>query len=181
MEHTSKRKMAVWAAFALITAALMPLAAGAGPGRLVLRSEAMNELTALLSAGDGLHTALIRQDEEQVEVALRDLETANRRVIARSSALREHERTHLMKILDLIDEQVGVARNSGHTERRMRLFDIFGNLANLVRIYAVDSRFKIFFCSRDKLTWIQVKPRGQYPFVDGAERSPSSECALRAD
>lgn len=151
------------------------------PNRLVLRAEAMSELTALLSAGDALHSALIRQDDEQVDVALRDLESAGRRVIAVSSILRDHERTHLMKILEPLDELLGVARNSGHAERKQRIYDIFGSLANLVRIYSVDARFKIFFCARDRMTWIQVKARGQYPFVESADRGPASTCALRAD
>lgn len=136
----------------------------------------MAELTALLSSGDTLHVALTKQDDEQIEVALRDIEVATRRTIAVSARLKPYERSHLLKILESVESNVEVARNSGHSDRRDRIADVFNMMANLVRIYGVDTRFKIFFCDRDKVTWIQRKPAGQYPFVEGGERN----CAIRA-
>ncbi|MDX9731052.1 MAG: hypothetical protein RBT63_04715 [Bdellovibrionales bacterium] len=144
--------------------------------RLVLETGTMAELTGLLSAGDALHYALTKQDDEQIEVALRDIEIATQRTMAAANRLRLHERSHLVRILESIEENVDVARNSGHGDRRDRISDIFNMQANLVRIYGVDTRFKIFFCSRDKVTWVQTRPRGQYPFLDHGER----DCAIRA-
>ena len=144
--------------------------------RLSLEPNTMAELTALLSAGDALHTGLQKQDDEQIDASLRDIEIASRRTIAMSARLKPHERSHLMKVLEAIESNVGVARNSGHSDRRERISDIFNMMANLVRVYGVDTSFKIFFCGRDKVTWIQRKPAGQYPFIESAERN----CALRA-
>lgn len=145
-------------------------------GRLVLEPNTMAELTALLSAGDALHVGLTKQDDEQIDVALRDIEIATRRTMAVSIRLKPYERNHLVKILESVESNVGVARNSGHSDRRDRISDIFNMMANLVRIYGVDTRFKIFFCDRDKVTWIQRKPAGQHPFADVGDR----HCALRA-
>ena len=144
--------------------------------RIELESKTMAELTVLLSAADGLHANLVKQDDEQIDVSLRDIELATRRTMAVSVRLKPYERMHLMKNLESIDASVGAARNSGHSDRRERIADIFNTAANLVRVYSVDARFKIFFCARDKMTWIQTKPSGRYPFVDNGER----ECALRA-
>lgn len=144
--------------------------------RLVLEPNTMAELTALLSSGDALHASLTKQDDEQIEVALRDIEVATRRTMAVSARLKPYERSHLLKILEAVESNVEVARNSGHADRRDRIADVFNMMANLVRIYGVDTRFKIFFCDRDKVTWIQRKPAGQYPFVEGSERN----CAIRA-
>lgn len=144
--------------------------------RLVLEPNTMAELTALLSSGDALHSALQKQDDEQIDASLRDIEIATKRTMAVSSRLKVYDRQHLMKVLEAIDANVGIARNSGHSERRDRISDIFNMMANLVRVYGVDTSFKIFFCGRDKVTWIQRKPAGQYPFVEIAERN----CALRA-
>lgn len=144
--------------------------------RLVLEPNTMAELTALLSSGDALHSALQKQDDEQIDASLRDIEIATKRTMAVSSRLKVYDRQHLMKVLEAIDANVGIARNSGHSERRDRISDIFNMMANLVRVYGVDTSFKIFFCGRDKVTWIQRKPAGQYPFVESAERN----CALRA-
>ncbi len=144
--------------------------------RIELESKTMAELTVLLSAADGLHSNLIKQDDEQIDVSLRDIELATRRTMSVSVRLKPYERTHLMKNLESIDASVGAARNSGHTDRRERIVDIFNTMANLVRVYSVDARFKIFFCARDQMTWIQTKATGRHPFVDTGER----ECALRA-
>ena len=144
--------------------------------RLVLEPNTMAELTALLSSGYALHTALQKQDDEQIDANLRDIEIATKRTMATSARLKVHDRQHLMKVLEAIESSVGVARNSGHSDRRDRISDIFNMMANLVRVYGVDTSFKIFFCGRDKVTWIQRKPAGQYPFVESAERN----CALRA-
>lgn len=144
--------------------------------RIVLEVRTAAELTVLLSAVDGLHSNLIKQDEEQVDVSLRDIEVATHNTMAVSARMKPHERTHLVKYLESIDASVGVARNSGHDDRRERIADIFNSAANLVRVYSVDARFKIFFCRRDQKTWIQTKSTGQYPFTETGER----ECALRA-
>ena len=144
--------------------------------RIVLEPRTATELNVLLSAVDGLHSNLIRQDDEQVDVSLRDIEVATKNTREVSSRMKPHERTHLMRNLESIDASVGVARNSGHSDRRDRIADIFNTTANLVRVYSVDSRFKIFFCARDKMTWIQTKSIGQHPLNESGER----ECALRA-
>lgn len=148
--------------------------------RLVLEPNTMAELTTLLSAADSLHSSLARQDDEQIDVILRDIEMATRRTMATSARLKPHERSHLMKILESVEMNVGVARNSGDMDRRERIVDIFNMMANLVRIYGVDARFKIFFCDRDKMTWIQTKATGQHPFVDSREPASLRNCALRA-
>jgi hypothetical protein len=144
--------------------------------RIELEAKTMAELTVLMSATDGLHSNLIKQDDEQIDVSLRDIELATKRTMAVSVRLKPHERTHLMKNLEVMDMSVGAARNSGHNDRRERISEIFNTAANLVRVYSVDARFKIFFCARDKMTWIQTKPVGRYPSSDIGER----ECALRA-
>lgn len=145
-------------------------------GRIELESSTMSQLTILLGTIDGLHSNLIKQDDEQIEVSLRDIEQETHRTMGVSERLKPYERTHLMKNLESIEINVGAARNSGHSDRRERIADIFNTAANLVRVYSVDARFKIFFCPRDKMTWVQTKSVGRYPFVDNGER----ECALRA-
>ncbi len=144
--------------------------------RLRIDPVTMAEISALLGQGDVLHGALIKQDDEQVEVILRDLQIAISKASQASHRLKVHERAHLMKILESLAENLEIARNSGSEERRERLADVFNMLANLVRIYAVESRFKIFFCSRDKMTWVQTKSRGVYPFPETGDR----DCAMRA-
>lgn len=144
--------------------------------RLRLEPNTMAEVSILLSHGDDLHSALTKQEDEQIEVTLRDIQVSIARTMSASIRVKMHERAHLLKILESMAENVEIARNSGLTERRERIADIFNMMANIVRIYGVDARFKIFFCARDKMTWIQTKGRGVYPFPESGER----ECALRA-
>lgn len=144
--------------------------------RLRLESNTMAEITILLSHGDDLHSALTKQEDEQIEVTLRDIQVSIERTMLASTKVKPHERAHLLKILESMAENVEIARNSGINERRERIADVFNMMANVVRIYGVEARFKIFFCSRDKMTWIQTKGRGVYPFPELGER----DCAQRA-
>lgn len=157
---------------------LVSIEVGAAPARsrLALPPAVTAELTSLLSAGDSLHQALIKQDDEQVEVALKDIELALKRTVSASVVLRPYERSHLLKLLEATQEHSELARASGHADRRERLIDIFNNMANFVRIYSVDARFKIFFCGKDRMTWVQTRARGQHPFPEMMDR----DCALRA-
>ena len=78
--------------------------------RLSLEPNTMAELTGLLSAGDVLHASLTKQDDEQIDVSLRDIEVGTRRTMAISARLKPHERSHLMKILESIEANVGVVK-----------------------------------------------------------------------
>ncbi len=144
--------------------------------RLSLAREIRDPLQNVLIVNESIQVALIKQDEEALELALRDFEVAVRNAIAVSKPImKPHDRSHFVKLLSpLLETCVGV-RSSGLAERRELLGQLLNGVSNIVRIYRVDPRFRVYFCPRDRLTWVQLRSRGEHP-LSTSERS----CALRA-
>lgn len=142
-------------------------------GELFLNSQLMLEINGVLKASDTLHRSLIQQNEEQVELGLRDLIQQINRARELSYLAKPHERQHLIRILDAAKEHFEITQTSFGSERRDRLEDGFNQLVNLVRIYKVDRSYAIYFCPKDKSTWVQTSAKAQNPFrTEAGNREP---------
>lgn len=133
-------------------------------GDLSLHPVVMRELNQLVRTSDALHVALVREDEEFLEIAIRDLVLQTDRVWGTSVQAKPHERYHLIKILDSLREHLEIAHSGYGEERRQSLLMVFRQLVNIVRIYRINKSYGIFFCDRDKSTWIQKGLKAQNPF-----------------
>lgn len=133
-------------------------------GELALSSQLRRELDLVLKAGDSLHKALVQQNEEQVELSLRDVLYQLDRSKTASYLAKPHERRHLMRILEAAREQFELTQTTFGEDRRMRFESGFNQIVNLLRIYRLDRAFTIFFCPKDKTTWIQRGSKPQNPF-----------------
>jgi hypothetical protein len=147
--------------------------------RLPLAREIRDPLQNVLIVNESIQVALIKQDEEALELALRDFEVAVRNAIAASRpVMKPHDRSHFVKLLSpLLETCVGI-RSSGLAERRELLGQLLNGVSNIVRIYRVDPRFRVYFCPRDRLTWVQLRSRGEHPLSNSSNSDRS--CALRA-
>lgn len=148
----------------LLCFALTLSATPASAGDLNLHPLVMRELNVLVRTSDTLHVAMVRDDEEFLEIAIRDLFLQTDRVWATSSRAKPHERYHLIKILDSLREHLEIAHSAYGEERKQSLLMIFRQLVNIVRIYKVNKSYGIYFCDRDKSTWIQKGVKVQNPF-----------------
>ena len=131
---------------------------------LVLQSNEMTALNRILNAGDSLHKSLVAQNEDQIEIGIRDLINQIDQARQTSAALKAHERGHLLLVLDAAREQFDQTQTAYGEERVSRLIDGFNQLANIVRVYQVERSYGIFFCPDDKTSWVQKGYRGQNPF-----------------
>lgn len=160
------------------TVTLLSVSSHAGPkGELVLKPQLTRELNQVLKIGDAVHHALVIQDEEQTDLSLRDLVQQIDRARSMSYLAKAHERAHLVRILDGAREQFELTQAAYGQERRNRLEDGFNQLVNLVRIYRLDRSYAIYFCPKDKATWVQTGTKPKNPF-----RSPASSrepCGMR--
>lgn len=145
-------------------------------GDLALAQDLVVELNMVLKATDSLHKSLISQNEEQVDLSLRDILQQIDRARTASRYAKPHEQRHLIRILEAAREQFELTQSSYGEERRLRLEEAYNQLVNLVRIYRVDPNYGIFFCAKDKTTWIQKGAKAQNPFRIDGNRSP---CGMR--
>jgi len=148
-------------------------------GDLQLAPQVMLELNHLIKASDTLHKSLLSQDEEQIEMGIRDIIIQIDKAKATTARLKPHERGHLLRILDSAHEQFEQTRASYGEQRRLRLEEGFNQLVNIVRIYRIDRQYGIFFCPKDRTTWIQKGWQAQNPFRAMTESGRREPCGIR--
>jgi hypothetical protein len=145
-------------------------------GRLVLAPSLANELNLILRASDVLHQSLVNQNEEQIEMGLRDVIWQIDRTKSSLHMAKPHERGHLVRILDAAREQFEMTQTSFGDDRRSSLAEGYNQLVNLIRIYRLDRSYDIYFCPKDRTTWVQKGARVQNPFRTDSSRQP---CGIR--
>lgn len=134
------------------------------------------ELNQILKASENLQGAMLKQSEDQLDVSVREMVSQIERTVRMSGLAKPHERSHLLKILRAARENFEVAQGSFGKERDSHLNEGLRQLVNIVRIYKVDRSYGIFFCARDKNSWVQRGKKPQNPF-----RGPASTqtCGMR--
>ncbi|MES2965483.1 MAG: hypothetical protein V4760_16495 [Bdellovibrionota bacterium] len=157
---------------------LAPLAATGASGELVLAPTLARELNAVLQAGDALRVSLNHQSEEQTDIGIRDLLQQIERARALSHLAKPHERNHLIRILDAARENFEVVQTTYGADRRSQLEEGYNQLVNLVRIYKLDRTYAIFFCPKDKTSWVQKVGKPQSPFTPASTGS-REPCGMR--
>lgn len=145
-------------------------------GELVLHAELTKALNEVLHVSESLHRALVVQDEEKTEIAVRDI-LQQLEVARRYSVLAKyHERGHLLRIIESAKEHFELTQSMYGEDRKSRMEDGFNQLVNLIRIYRLKSDFGIFFCAKDRSSWVQKGFRPQNPFRPETLR----DCGIRA-
>jgi hypothetical protein len=136
----------------------------------------MTELNRLLQASDVLHQTMVHGDDEQTEIGLRDVILQIDHIRGISTLAKDFERGHLMRVLDAAREHLELVQTTLGDERREHLQEAMNQIVNLVRVYRVDRSYGIFFCPKDKTTWVQKGMRGENPF-----RGPASQkdCGIK--
>lgn len=163
-------------AIAIIVGSLAQSMAWGAAGDLRLTPNVTDELNLVLKVCDSLHKSLLAQNDEQIDVGLREVIVQLVRAKSASTAVKPHERSHLLRILDAALEQFELTQGSIGDERRARLTEGFNQVVNLVRIYRLDGAYSIYFCPKDQTTWVQRGSRAQNPFRNAASQET---CAMR--
>lgn len=144
---------------------------------LTLAPNLTTELNQILSVSDHLHKSLVTQSEEQIEISLREMVLQLDRARAAANFAKPHDRRHLMRILDAAHESFELTQSLYGEERRTRLEAGFNQLANLVRVYRLDRSYSIFFCPKDRTTWVQRGYKAQSPFR--SQKHVREPCGMR--
>jgi hypothetical protein len=152
--------------------------AGRIGANIVLRPNVTLEINKLLYASENLRISLLNQDEDQIEICLRELMWDVDQARAISIHVRDFDRRHLLKILDNIKGNLELSFSSYGGYRKDFFVKVFNQFANIVRIYQVDSRFSIFYCPKDHATWIQASSKPENPFKSA---TVPKDCGLKVN
>jgi hypothetical protein len=149
--------------------------AKAQAGDLVLHPTVMRELNQVIRVSDTLHSALVGGDEEQIEIAVRGVIHQIDRVRTVAILAKQHERPHLLKILESGREYLEIAQTALGEERRLGFQQAYNQVVNVARIYKIDKAYGIFFCDKDKSSWVQRGSKAQNPFS-----AANRKCGVKA-
>lgn len=144
-------------------------------GELSLQPHLRTEINALLATYDGLHAALVSRQDEQIEIRIRDVIRQIERARSFLSFAKPHERSHLRLLLESAHGRLELAQTAFGDQRRAYLEEAINAFVNLVRIYRVDRSYGIFFCAKDRKSWVQKGASARNPFLAPAAR----ECGFR--
>jgi hypothetical protein len=160
----------------LITTFCIFSAQSAVAGRIDLTPRLSAELNKILKVSETLQGSMLNKSEDQLDVSVREMVSQIERTVSLSRLAKPHERNHLLRILRSARENFELAQGSFGKERDSHLENGLNQLVNIVRIYKVDRAYGIFFCSRDKNSWVQKGKKPQNPF-----RGPASkvDCGMR--
>lgn len=151
-------------------------ASSAFAGRIDLVPRLAAELNQILKVSESLQLAMLNKSEDQLDISVREVVSQIERTVSLSKLAKPHERNHLLRILRTARENFELAQGSFGKERDSHLENGLNQLVNIVRIYKVDRVYGIFFCSKDKNSWVQRGKKPQNPF-----RGPASkvDCGMR--
>lgn len=120
-----------------------------------------SDLNNVLKGASDLHGACFNQDEALIAAQLKKLvgyiDQARKRV-----SLEEIEKTHLEKMLHAAKGNLENSLTASGEDRENSLKGAFEQLVNLAKAYQLE-RYQIFFCYKDKSTWLQKGWRPQNP------------------
>lgn len=127
---------------------------------LKLDKQTTEKLNALLGSAEKLRISLIRQDEDQIEFSIYDLN--NQLLEIRKSIDTRHQRSsvslpvpiynHLQKTLQKIIELTSKVMT---THDSQNYIDLFSQLVSITHSYKLESKYKIHFCNKDNISWIE--------------------------
>jgi len=154
------RKFMVLARFqctvCLAVAAIGLTGQSAHGGTIVLDRAVMQELNSTLEKYLGLHASMARRlSDEQIEIRIRDVILELELTRGLLGRIPPHERSHVGRLIDAAHQ---------HFEQAVSAF-------------GPERQFLIYFCARDKKSWVQLSGRAQDPFGSDEMRT----CGIRAN
>ncbi len=130
---------------------------------IVLDESLTQEVNELLGQTVDLQTSFYNQNENEITASLN--QTLKQIDDAKSASLviEEYSRSHLNKILDAAKSRLELTQTTQDEIRRRNLKSAFEQLAHLARIYKVDNKYRIFFCPKDRSSWVQTGWKAKNP------------------
>lgn len=173
-------KAKIWLSAALTVALLGAMStvsnSYARSRKIKLAKPLTSELNSVLLAANNMHKAFYKQDEWEAEKELIQtlkaikkakgtVSTSVKRAIAK-----EHEGNHIVRYLEAARGHLEMVLQTDGEKKQVELKNAFNQLAGIVRSFKVSKDYHIFFCSKDRSTWIQKGWSAKNPF------SPKSKC-----
>lgn len=126
-----------------------------------LPNELKVELNAVLKAAVDLQESSFKRSDQQtqqnIKKLLQKIGTAEKK-----ASLAKTQRIHLFKMLDAARGALEKSRRTAGADRHTFMQAAFRQIVGLAQSFQLDT-YKIFFCPKDKSTWLQRGAKPQNP------------------
>lgn len=134
--------------------------------RIPLSGKLAPYLNSLLDQSLSLHKAMVNEKETEAQKHVKVLKSSIEDILLLIKGNRSSDQGVLLrKILTRTQQNMEAYLNiPDEKQRELKMKQAYSQLAQLVRVYEVDKKFRIFNCTKDRSEWIQTGWRAQYPF-----------------
>lgn len=133
--------------------------------KLTLDPSTLMKINGLLGDTAELHKALYEQNDAAVKKELMEMNIGITSVLSEIGDFQlRNNGMHLKRILQSTKQYLESYENLNSSDKRKKnLKKAFSQLIQLVRIYKVDKKYRIFYCKSDNSEWIQEGWRARNP------------------
>lgn len=129
--------------------------------KIKVQGELRAELNAVLKATVDLQESSFKGQDPKMAIAMKTLIQRIDSASAKSHLANEQQ-PHILKILQAARTALEKSRRTGGRDRNTFLQKAFSQLVIVSQMYQLDS-YKLFFCPKDKSTWLQRGAKPQNP------------------
>lgn len=146
--------------------------------KLELDPGTLSNINQLLENTSELHKALFDQNDSAVKKELTEMNLGINSVLTSIGDFQvQNHGMHLKRILQSTKNYLESYQNLNSSDKRLKnLKKAFSQLIQLVRIYRVDKKYRIFYCKADNSEWIQEGWKAKNPI----HPSKHGRCGQRA-
>lgn len=137
-------------------------AAKRGPN-IALGEHLTQSLNQIMDQSIALQTLVIEGRAERAKVVVGKI--ISQLESARRSSTDEpiNIRSHLLKLIQASETKLGYLIGLRGEAFRLSFKEALETMAHFPRIYKLDQRYRIFFCDKDKSSWVQIGVRPRNP------------------
>ncbi|MFK8139011.1 MAG: hypothetical protein AB8E15_11675 [Bdellovibrionales bacterium] len=125
----------------------------------------LQQVNQILSESSDLGLALFSQKDDQVKQELTELNIQIRQILSSLGDFElQNQEMHLKRILLSTKNNLETYENiNTNDKKRVYLKKAFAQITQLVRMYKVDKKFRIFYCKDDNAEWVQTERKARNP------------------
>jgi len=122
-----------------------------------LKNELKMPIIALLDEAVDLHQAIYFKKEDQVRLALSKIIKQIKMIEDSYQLLPYHQQSYIYKLLQDLKPTLENIKSSSMKNRAEYINTINRTVSHLSHIYGLKQKYAVFFCRKDRSTWIQSK------------------------
>ncbi|MEC9281855.1 MAG: hypothetical protein VX642_04030 [Bdellovibrionota bacterium] len=133
--------------------------------KIKLDEKMLNSVNQLLDKTTAFHLALYSQKQDQIKKEIVEMNLNIDSLLKNMGDFQvQNQAMHLKRILKSTKNYLETYQNiNGEESRKTSLKKAFSQMVQLIRMYQVDKKYRVFYCKDDNSEWIQEGWKAKNP------------------